>query len=239
MAKKVKDGKGIIPEGTTKIDKTFMNCMDLESIEIPSSVTEIMPWAFEGCTNLEKIEVSPENKVYDSREDCNAVIESESNHLVCGCKNTKIPNSVTRIQDSAFAYCEGLTSIEIPNSVKMIFAFAFKGCTGLTSIKIPDSLTEIDQDVFNGCTGLKSLKIPTSVTNLLSEEQQVVFYEMYDNQKPQSIRSEFQKRGLYIEDVAIECTRTDKNGVSYKTRDYETHSDGNTLITELFDFLLV
>ena len=47
-------------------------------------------------------------------------------------------------------------------------------------------------------------KIPSSVTNLLSDEQQVVFYEMYDNQKPQWIRSEFQKRGLYIEDGAIE-----------------------------------
>ncbi|MBR6201231.1 MAG: hypothetical protein IKQ61_13310 [Spirochaetales bacterium] len=47
-------------------------------------------------------------------------------------------------------------------------------------------------------------KIPTSVTNLLSDEQQVVFYEMYDSQKPQWIRSEFQKRGLYIEDGAIE-----------------------------------
>ncbi|MBQ6209968.1 MAG: leucine-rich repeat protein, partial [Prevotella sp.] len=72
--------------------------------------------------------------MYDSRNNCNAIIETSTNTLISGCKNTSIPNSVTTIGDGAFHGCSGLTSITIPNSVTTIGDGAFHGCSGLTSI---------------------------------------------------------------------------------------------------------
>ena len=173
MAKKIIDGKAIIPEGTTEIDRTFRNCTDLKSIEIPSSVTEINPWAFTGCTNLEKIEVSPENKVYDSREGCNAIIESKSNRLVRGCKNTKIPNSVTQIGGRAFENCAGLTSIEIPNSVTQIRYDAFRGCTGLKEVTYLGMVEDVADGCFSECPNLAKIKVPA---NTGDDYKEILYY---------------------------------------------------------------
>lgn len=95
--------------------------------------------------------------MYDNRESCNAIIETKSNTLITGCKNTVIPNSVTSIGYFAFASCTGLTSIEIPNSVTSIEDAAFYGCSGLTSIEIPNSVTTIGSSAFTDCTGLTSV----------------------------------------------------------------------------------
>lgn len=88
-------------------------------------------------SSLTSIVVDAGNKVYDSRENCNAIIETETNLLVKGCNKTIIPKSVTKIASSAFQGCTGLTSVVIPEGVKEIGWDAFKGCTGLTSIKVP------------------------------------------------------------------------------------------------------
>ena len=78
------------------------------------------------------------NTKYDSREDCNAIIETETNTLVSGCKNTIILNSITSIGNWAFSGCTGLTSITIPNSVTSIGNEAFNGCTSLKELRIED-----------------------------------------------------------------------------------------------------
>ena len=127
-----------IPEGVTRIDKlAFTGCSSLASIKIPSSVISIGESAFSGCVNLTIINVDSGNSVYDSREDCNAIIETTTNTLLFGCKGTVIPHTVTTIGKSAFSGCKGLTSVTIPNSVTTIDEHAFSGC-GLTSIVIPD-----------------------------------------------------------------------------------------------------
>ena len=77
-----------------------------------------------------------------------------------------IPNSVTRIGDSAFSGCTSLASIDIPNSVTDIGNFAFSGCTSLASIDIPNSVTSIGFSAFSGCTSLASIDIPNSVTSI-------------------------------------------------------------------------
>ena len=79
------------------------------SIVIPTSVTEIGLAAFSDCTGLTSIVVSGGNKVYDSRNGCNAIVIT--NKLVRGCKNTVIPDSVTKIGCDAFSGCTGLTSV--------------------------------------------------------------------------------------------------------------------------------
>ena len=156
-----------IPNSVTSIgDHAFCWCTGLTSIEIPNSVTSIGDAAFSGCTGLTSIEVASDNTIFDSRDNCNAIIKTITNTLIVGCKNTIIPNSVTSIERSAFSGCTGLTSITIPNSVTSIGNWAFQGCTGLTSITIPNSVTSIEIWAFKGCTGLTSITIPNSVTSI-------------------------------------------------------------------------
>ena len=81
-------------------------------------------------------------------------------------KNVIIPNEMTKIDDSAFKNCTGLTSITIPDSVMSIGDSAFYNCCSLTSIAIPDSVTSIGDSAFEGCNGLTSITIPDSVTSI-------------------------------------------------------------------------
>ena len=98
---------------------------------------------------MESITVENGNANYDSRENCNALIETETNTLIAGCKNTVIPNSITSIGNYAFEGCTGLTAIDIPNSVTSIGYGAFFGCPGLTSvISLIEEPFMIDEDVF-------------------------------------------------------------------------------------------
>ena len=157
----------IIPSNVTSIgDWAFQYCYGLTSIEIPNSVTSIGGSAFGVCDGLTTIVVSDGNTVYDSREGCNAIIETATNTLIAGCQTTIIPNNVTSIGDWAFYGCDGLTSIEIPNSVTSIGDNAFSGCSGLTSVVIPGSVTSIGNYAFFGCSGLTSVTIGNSVTSI-------------------------------------------------------------------------
>ena len=147
-------------------DYAFSRCRGLTSITIPNSVTSIGELAFRSCSGLTTIVVESGNTMYDSRNNCNAIVESATNTLMLGCKNTIIPNSVTSIGDWAFCNCSGLTSITIPNSVTSIGNKAFAGCDGLTSITIPNSVTSIGERAFYYCCGLTSVTIGNSVTSI-------------------------------------------------------------------------
>jgi len=149
-----------IPEGVTCIDDyAFYGCTGLTSITIPKNVTTIGDYAFGECSGLVSISVEAGNGKYDSRNNCNAIIETSSNKLITGCKNTTIPNSMTAIGEYAFAECAGLTSITIPNGVTTIGDCAFIKCSGITSITIPASVTTIGEYVFDGCTSIESFKV--------------------------------------------------------------------------------
>lgn len=153
-----------IKEGTISIcGSAFSGCIGLTSITIPNSVTGIGTKVFSGCSGLTSIVVESGNAVYDSRNNCNAIIETATNTLTYGCSTTIIPNSVTCIGNSAFNGCTGLTSIIIPNNVTSIGGAAFEGCSRLASIDIPNSVTTIGWYAFENCRSLTSITIPHSV----------------------------------------------------------------------------
>ena len=157
----------IFSNGVTSIGSyAFYRCDNLSFVDIPSSLVSISNRAFYDCRSLATIVVDSDNQILDSRDNCNAIIETATNTLILGCKNTLIPNSVTSIGSDAFFYCSGLTSIDIPNSVTSIGYEAFNYCTGLTSVTIPNSVTSIGSYAFDGCSSLTSITIPNSVTNI-------------------------------------------------------------------------
>lgn len=152
-----------LPDGITSIrQNAFYQCGNLASITLPNSIISIASGAFSNCTALSSITVAEENAKYDSRGNCNAVIETQSNELIVGCKNTTIPSNVTGIGSQAFSGCTGLTDITLPDGIKSIGDEAFKEC-GLTSIVIPQSVTSLNgmnsKNPFYGCIALSSIEV--------------------------------------------------------------------------------
>ncbi len=166
-------------------DYAFSGCSSLTSIGIPNSVTSIGEYAFLWCSSLTSLSVEAGNTVYDSRNNCNAIIETSTNTLIVGCQNTTIPNSVTSIgnyafcscssrfcvmgvctENNAFSGCSSWTSMTIPNSVTSIGDRAFDGCSSLTSVTIGNSVTSIGEGAFGHCSGLTSVTIGNSVTSI-------------------------------------------------------------------------
>ena len=166
-----------IPNTVESLEHTF-ETSDLEEIIIPDSVTSIVA-AFQSCkeltigsglenlgimpianlATLTKITVSKDNKKYDSRDNCNAIIETNSNKIIIGCKNTTIPTSVTTIGESSFVGCSTLTDLTIPNNITTIESAAFQSCTGLTNISIPNSVITVGEHAFNYWTDSQTINI--------------------------------------------------------------------------------
>lgn len=141
-------------------ENAFGYCSGLTSITIPNTVTSIGEKIFSNCSGLASIVVESGNTKYDSRDNCNAIIETATNTLITTCTSSVIPSTVTIIGQSAFYGRTDLTSFIIPNSVTYIKDYAFGYCTNLVSITIPDSVTRIgysgNSDVFPNCNALAS-----------------------------------------------------------------------------------
>ena len=141
----------------------FHDCQKITSIVVPDSVIHIEYGAFEDSPLIESITVSEKNDCFDSRDCCNAIIFTEFDMLVHGCKNTIIPNSVRRIYNYAFGGCSGLTTIDLPESITKIGSDVFYGCDNLSTIKshITDpSKCEVNGSAFSDITDKCILYVP-------------------------------------------------------------------------------
>ena len=159
----------IIEEGVETIGEgAFYCCYGLTGeLVIPNSVQTIGEGAFAQCMGLTGIRVDAGNTVYDSRGTCNAIMETATNTLVSGCKNTIIPEDCESIGNYAFEGCTELTSLTIPNSVKTIGVCAFYQCYAWTGqLTIPEGVTSIGERAFYECSGLTGVTIPNSVTSI-------------------------------------------------------------------------
>lgn len=121
---------------------------------------------FDGCKSLSTITVDEKNPVFDSRDHCNAIIKTDENILVRGCKSTTIPESVKTIGEEAFLYCSGLKSINIPTGVTEIGSLAFSDCNDLNSVYLSDGLLKIGNMAFYRCKNLRSVRLPASITEI-------------------------------------------------------------------------
>lgn len=137
--------------------RAFYGCKKLTSLIIPASVINISDYAFQGCSSLATIVVAAGNTVYDSRQDCNAIIQTTSNTIIQGSQNAFIPNTVTAIGNNAFSQIENITSVDIPEGVTNIGAWAFASCSDLVNVTIPSTVTLIGSRAFYGCTSLETV----------------------------------------------------------------------------------
>ena len=149
-----------IPNSVTSIgDRAFQSCSSLTSIEIPNSVTSIGKYAFRDCGSLQSINVAGDNPVYSSKD--GVLFDKQQAELIL-CPEGKqgafvIPNSVTSIGESAFHYCNGLTSVTIGNGITVIGSNVFYYCENLRNIIIGSSVRVIEESAFYRCRAIETI----------------------------------------------------------------------------------
>lgn len=154
-----------LPDGLESIgEKAFVDTK-LTSITIPSSVKEIGVSAFGAIKSLASIQVKGDNAFYDSRDNCNAIIETKTNTIIAGCVNTIIPSNITHLDDWAF-HSSQFEEIYLPNGIETIGAWCFSDCDKLKHLDIPSSVTSIGEGAFYACKGIESIKLPQSITQI-------------------------------------------------------------------------
>lgn len=122
----------VLGEGVERVDiDAFTHCLKLKKIHIPSTLISIME-SFHDLPNIEQIEVAEGNPFYDSRNNCNAIISTKENYLLLGCKNTVIPEGVTKI--GGFWGTKGFTDLHLSKYIE--FITDFRDCEDLENVTV-------------------------------------------------------------------------------------------------------
>lgn len=144
-------------------NRAFTFCNSLVCIALPASLVSIGTDAFAGCWSVTDIVVDDDNPVYDSRDGCNAIIETATGTLLKGCVNTVIPDGITVIGQNAFSWSK-VSEVIIPEGVTAIEDYAFDHCYDITNLSLPNTLRTIGCNAFDAAFRMTSLTIPGSVT---------------------------------------------------------------------------
>ena len=147
---KIKGGTILAAQGA------FINCTNLTSVRMPTTMTEISFGMFKGCTNLSSVTIA----------DSITKIDEQAFYGCTSLTEISLPNSVTEIGGSAFRNCSGLTAIKLPNAIETIYGYTFAGCTGLTKILIHDNIKNLDDYAFQNCTNLTQVIIGRNITSI-------------------------------------------------------------------------
>lgn len=201
-----------IPNSITTISEgAFQSCSSLTDLSIPKSVTSIDGNPFWGCGNLNTISVDKENPNYDSRDNSNCIIETETNKIISGCKNTKIPNSVTSIGNTAFGGFN-FDSFIIPNNVTSIEGLAFLSCDISEVISEIDNPFSISDRTFTNNTLLNAiLYVPVGTIEKYKETDGWKLFSSIKEGVPSSI----------------------SNIIDYENKDFKIYSLDGKLINNL------
>ena len=204
-------------------EEAFEGCTNITVLVIPSTVHTIGDYAFYGCSSLSAISVNSGNSKYDSRDNCNAIIETATNTLFLGCSSTTIPNTVVKIGISAFAGSTCPSTLTLPTSVTEICENSFGNCSNLKHIEIPHSVTRIGMGAFTH-SGLEEIRIPESVKSIEDD-----ILSDCQNLKTVILPSSLQKIGHYVFNGSpVEClvvlaeqpVSLTQDAINYNSRPY-------------------
>lgn len=142
----------------------------LRSIYIPANVTRIYDYMLSDCDDLISITVDQDNGKYDSREGCNAIIETATNTLIASCKNTVVPSSVTALSNYAFYHNKELKTLELPEGIKTIGNYIMSTCDSLTKViaHMPEPPT-VTTTNFGNMTATCKLYVPKGKVSAYQE----------------------------------------------------------------------
>ena len=226
-----------IPEKLTTIgEEAFCSCISLKEIIIPAACVLFGEKIFRDCRELSSIKVSPDNDLYDSRDNCNAVIRKHSNTLLAGCYNTVIPKSVNHIGQGAFYECKKLSRIVLHDNIVSVGRDAFGGCSNLKSADISQSVTEIGDRAFWNCPSLETLVIADSVKKMGND----VFYMCPSLRKVHVKKVTGDKKAAeeIFRQTGISPETTIKNAVADNDIDFIIDYGNEYITNENIDYLI-
>ena len=159
----------VIPNSIRTIRRdAFRNLLSLQTISIPKKITQIEGNPFMGCKSLVSINVANGNTTYDSRDGCNAIIDSKKGKLIAGCTLTHIPHDIETIGDFAFYGTYNASVLEIPVNIQHIGRYAFANLSSLKTLYLPTNMKTVEDHAFAGCSQLEYVDMPRSILSVSS-----------------------------------------------------------------------
>ncbi len=169
----------IVGKPVTALSSAFNGCINLTSVTLPSSVTNIGAYSFQNCTAMTSVNIPSGVLVIGDYafKNCSALtllslpvgltnIGTETFYLCSGLTTLNLPSSLNAIGAAAFYRCTGLTSITIPANVPSLASSVFYSCSGLQSVTLPPALGPIGSSAFQYCSNLETITIPSTVSSI-------------------------------------------------------------------------